>query len=335
MSLVLTPGQLEERSDLYHQLASLTSAGVTLPKALELLHRNPPRRSLRPLLAGLLMNLNEGESLGGSLLRLHRWIPSFDIALLQAGERSGRLDACFSLLAHYYRERASLARSVIADLLYPLFVLHFAILLLPVSSLVALVREGAVVPFLLQKLLVLGPLYGGVLLLVFACQGQHGEKWRAIIESVIGAIPILGTARRSLALARLAAALEALFNAGVNVINAWEMAATSSGSPALRREVFSWRTDIENGVTPAEKLRDAAEFPEIFANLYHTGEVSGKLDDSLLHLRAYYQDEGSRKLKLVAQWTPRLIYLLIMFGIAFQIISFYSGYFNQINQVME
>ena len=54
-------------------------------------------------------------------------MPAFDIALVNAGDRSGRLDACFKLLAGYYEERSKMARKMIADLQYPVFLFHFAV----------------------------------------------------------------------------------------------------------------------------------------------------------------------------------------------------------------
>ena len=70
-------------------------------------------------------------------------------------------------------------------------------------------------------------------------------------------------------------------------------------------------------------------FPDIFANLYHTGEISGQLDDTLRRLHALYQDSASRKLRLVAEWTTRIVYLCIAGMIAFQVVSFYVGYFGR------
>jgi hypothetical protein len=34
------------------------------------------------------------------------------------------------------------------------------------------------------------------------------------------------------------------------------------------------------------------------------------------------------KLQAVAQWVPRAIYLIIVLAIAYEIIQFYTGYFN-------
>ena len=71
-------------------------------------------------------------------------------------------------------------------------------------------------------------------------------------------------------------------------------------------------------------------FPSLFANQYATGEVSGKLDETLHRLHEYYQEEGTRKLRVLAQWVPRLIYLLVALGIAYKVVQFWSGYFQNI-----
>ena len=71
----------------------------------------------------------------------------------------------------------------------------------------------------------------------------------------------------------------------------------------------------------------------MFANYYQSGEVSGKLDESLDRLHRYYSEEGTRKLESFAEWTPRLIYGIVAGIIAYKIISFYSGYFHQIGDL--
>ena len=97
--------------------------------------------------------------------------------------------------------------------------------------------------------------------------------------------------------------------------------------------MLAWKHQVEGGRTPAEVLRENGQFPELFTNLYHTGEISGKLDDALLRLHRYYQEEGSRQLKLVAKWTPWLVYLVVVGVVAYQIISFWLGYFQNINSL--
>jgi type II secretory pathway component PulF len=325
--VIISPGQLSRRADFYHQLAQLTGAGISLVRALEELKRHPPDGSYREPMARMLEQIADGATFTGAVQRCGHWLPAFDIALLAAGEHSGRLDTCFRLLADYYRERARLARQMIADLAYPVFLLHFAIFIFPFAQ---FFMSGNWTRYLGQTLGVLIPLYALAGLIIFAGQSRHGETWRAWVEAVLAPIPILGAARRDLALARLATALEALLRAGVSIIQAWELAATASGSPALRRTVLAWRSQVDRGLTPSEAVSASNRFPELFAAQYATGEISGQLDDTLARLHAYYQEEGSRKLQVVSRWFPRAIYFCVVLMIAYRVIHFYAGYFSQV-----
>lgn len=325
MPFIITPGQLSQRAELYHQLGSLLSAGIGLPQALETLQRNPPARSFREPLRQLAETLREGYTFSIAVERLGNWIPSFDVALIHAGETSGRLDVCCKLLANYYQDRAQTTRRMISSLLYPLFVFHFAILLFPFLQ---FFQDGNGSLYLFRVLRVLIPLYAGVFALIFACQGKRGEHWRSAIEKICEKIPLLGSARRHLALARLAAALEALINAGGSILGGWELAAAASGSPALCRAVSSWKAPMQAGQTPAEMVSTSTEFPEMFASLYHTGEISGKLDETLRRLHAHYQEEGTRKMHAAAQLTSQIVYGLVAGFVALKVISFYQGMYG-------
>ncbi|MDW7979716.1 MAG: type II secretion system F family protein [Verrucomicrobiales bacterium] len=326
MGLIATPRDFARRAELYHQLAQLTSAGIGLIQALHRLERAPPTRAWRHPLRKVIEALESGETFSEALQAAGQWVPAFDIALLRAGEQSGRLDECFRLLYEYYLTRAQIARRVIAELAYPVFLLHFAVFVLGLPQ---LFKGQTIGGYLATTLGILTPIYMLTGLILYAGQAKHGETWRALIERAANLIPGVGTTRRQLALARLAAALEALINAGFPIYQAWLLAAAASGSPALKRAVSDWKPKLESGLTPAEILRSSRQFPDLFVNLYSSGEVSGKLDEALRQLHKIYQEEGTRKLHTLAQWAPRIIYIAIVMWVAYKILTFWLDYFGQ------
>jgi type II secretory pathway component PulF len=116
----------------------------------------------------------------------------------------------------------------------------------------------------------------------------------------------------------------------VTIIEAWELAAGASGSPGLRRTVVGWRPLVRGGQTPSEVVTASGRFPTLFSSQYNSGEISGRLEETLQRLHRYYREEGSRKLHALAQWTPKFVFLLIALMIAYHVIQFYSGYFKQV-----
>jgi type II secretory pathway component PulF len=108
------------------------------------------------------------------------------------------------------------------------------------------------------------------------------------------------------------------------------MAAAASGSPALRRAVAAWEPRLQGGDSPGDLLPQTRVFPDMFANLYHTGEISGTLDDTLQRLRQYYSDEATRRLQALAWWLPRLVYFALVVYLAFTVVGFWLHYYDMI-----
>jgi len=328
MAFLFTPGQLARRAEFYLQLSRYISAGINVTAALDQLVKHPPARSFREPLRRALHYLTEGNSFTESLQAGGEWLPEFDLALLRAGEQSGRLDQCLRMLSDYYTERTRMARQMTSGLMYPVFLFHFAVFILPFPQLFLTWNFQA---YLLQVSLALIPVYVIVGVIVYMAQSGRGQSWRAMLEVFLRPVPVLGPARRSLALSRLCAALEALLSAGITIIEAWEMAAKASGSPGIQRTVESWKPELREGRTPAEMVSSAPhQFPELFASQYHSGEISGTLEEALRALHRYYQAEGSQNLYLLSVWVPRLVYLGLVFAIGGLILSVGIKYINKI-----
>jgi len=335
--VIVTPGQLNRRAELYHQLGSMISAGVPLMKALEMAGASPSLRASRKTFLELIQHLQSGLTFSESMTRTQGWLPEFDIALLSVGEGSGRLDTSFKLLANYYATRATILRDTIAGLAITAATVHVFLLVFPLGLWIAFAQGllnnnyAQCLPFLVEKAVAFGVLYGVVFSLIYACQGKRGERWRSRVESFMGPIPLLGTARKYLALSRLASALEALIGAGVSIVKSWELAGAACGSPRLQREISGWKEQIESGATPADLINRSRHYPQIFANLYSTAEQSGKLDEALARLHTYFQEEGFRTLRFFTRLLNGTIYGLVVLLVAYNVIRFWLNYFGQIS----
>lgn len=328
MPLLTTPKSLAHFGELYHQLGSTLSSGISLVQGIEMLRDAPPSGHFRQHLNHILEDLRRGATFAEAIGNRGSWVPAFDVALLAAGERSGRLDDCCERLSAYYQERSRLMRSVLNELAYPAFLLLLVLLIFPPNALANLFWHGDVRGFVVPKLItlaILGAAQFAILLLNRS--GQHGWLRRGW-EEALHAIPVFGRARRSLALARLTLALEALLNAGVDVLKSWELAAQASGSPALERATATALKRIAAGATPGEAIAASGVFPPKFQSVYRSGEASGRIDQSLQYLHKDFTDESSRLFKRLAEWTPRLVFLLVAGLIALYIIDFWTGYFG-------
>jgi len=333
MPVIVTPGFLANRGEFYFQMASQVEAGIPIVVALSNQLSNPLSPSFVRPIETLIGHIEQGGGVADSLDAIGDWLPTFDRALIRAGEDSGRLDQCFRVLAEYYRERAELSKRVISFAIYPILVVHVAIIVFPPQALVALI-QGDPIAFLVQKAMILGFLYAAALLALYVVQREGGRRWQSLAERVFHRVPMLGSARRNLAFSRLTLSLESLISAGVGIVQAWPTAARACGSPAIERAVEKSMPKMEHGWMPSDAIREHRIFPTHFTGLYQTGEQSGRMDETLRRMHAHYQEEGFRKMKAFAFWAPNIAYGVVALAVAWHILKFFMEYFKTLSDAI-
>ncbi|MDC0300252.1 type II secretion system F family protein, partial [Verrucomicrobia bacterium] len=102
MAFLLNAGSSAQQSEFYHQLGTMCEAGLSLPQSLETLDRSKGFRAYQQRLKGWREAIGRGETFAEAVSHSRGEVPDFDLALLHAGENSGRLDVCFRLLSKYY-----------------------------------------------------------------------------------------------------------------------------------------------------------------------------------------------------------------------------------------
>ena len=330
-SLIETPRSFRRRSEFYHQLSVLQRAGVGVTQSLE--QTTPPNQRDRQHLLETIDRLNAGETFSESLKDRESWLPSFDRMMIEAGEASGQLDETLRTLSEHYTQRSALIRDVLLRLAYPVFIVHFIILMPGIISYGASLLGSGGASFLSAfspSLLMVGALYAAVFFVLYLGQANRGFALRYWLEKIWHRVPMFGPALKELKLSRLSFSLHALLNAGVNVREAWESDARASGSHWLATSVRAWLPDMDRGLLPSEALKQREDFPRTFRDLYATGEISGQLDDSLQRQAKLYHEDGTRHLKSAAGVATGLVYGAVCITVAIIVIQFWTSYYNSI-----
>jgi type II secretory pathway component PulF len=76
-------------------------------------------------------------------------------------------------------------------------------------------------------------------------------------------------------------------------------------------------------------------FPDHLIQFWATGEQSGRLDDMLDRLEVFYEDRWRRSLDQTVTWLPRIAYVIIATYVGYTIISMYSSYFHQYDELLK
>jgi type IV pilus assembly protein PilC len=315
----------------YTELAKLLGAGFGIREAAQAMRRSRmPREQeawLQRMESGLLQGRSIAESLGGngSDGRLER-------SILEAGERSGRMASSLQHLADYFGMMANVRRSATSALIYPFFLLHLGIVasILPLglirSTPMASMLGDLVISLLITYSVCALAYYG----LKTSLQAASGSPR---IDALLNLLPLLGKARRNLAMARFTMAYHACVLAGMSMTETVRTSTAAAQSGVLT----SARQNLENALSQGNPLGPAfmasSAFPEAFARSYTTAEVSGTLDVDLQRWANVFQEDAERDMRKLAAAVPKIVYAIIVVYVGWQIMRFYLGYLADLDRI--
>jgi type II secretory pathway component PulF len=322
---------LREKQRLYLSLAQLVRSGIPFPTALEKL-ANTTRGATRQLVVKLRSAAVGGKSVGDAFAAGRPAITVLEATVVGAGERSGRLDHGLQELSDYFGSLAQARATVIKRLAYPVFLLHFGIIILAVPK---FFMEDARA-FFVQAFGTLGAIYAvAALIAVLVPLLSDAGATNAAIDRLLRAVPLLGKIRRSFALSRFCTVYEIQLDAGVNVIDSLVNAGRASRSAMVRSAVDVAVPEVRSGAQVGPLLAVSGAFTEELVHSLIVGEETGRLDQELRRLAEDLRNEAVGTLETFSEWMPKLIYVAIMLYLAYSIVTGYMGILQRTMNVFE
>jgi len=305
------------RAQLYQEIASLLGAGVGPREALDRLvaHHGTRVRSLLLPLAG---SVQAGEPLSRGMAAHPERFTALEQALVMTGERSGRLDQAFVALSNQAEVSFARLRRIVLSTLYPLFLLHFALIVPPIGFILVSRGMGAYLGFVIPALVSLW------LLFLVGISLHAGFRERAGYAQFLLSVPFVGRALQAGAVSQFTGALGTLHAAGMASHEALSLAANASGNAWMRAELGARATVVRDGHTLSEALIGARSIPSEVVSVIATGEHSGDLEVALAKTARLYGE----RFDVAAKALPGVLFVLgvvlvgmIVMGMALNLVS--------------
>jgi type II secretory pathway component PulF len=325
------PLSLREKETFYRSLGQLLRTGSTFPKALDNLSRSM-RGAARSFARRLHRNA-EGQSVAETFAGQRSDVSEMELGTLAAVERAGKLEHGCAQLAEHFRSLATAREAMLRKSAYPIFVLHFAIL---VFALPKALSGGGVDAYVRQTLTAFGCVYGvGICIALALPLLRDLGATSALLDRLLRAVPLFGKVRRAFAVARFCGTYQMQLDAGVNVLDALAAAGRSSRSGMIRSAVRRALPEVRGGGQVGPMLAHSGAFPDDVGQAICNGEETGSLDEELQRLAGEYQQEGLTRLDTVSEWVPRMVMLGIFIYVGYGIVTFYAGYLKQVEQLVD
>lgn len=290
------------------QMATMMKAGVPLVQALELIGRGNENKSMSEMILTIKSNIEGGLSFSESLAKFPIQFDDLFVNLVEAGEKSGTLEALLDKIATYKEKTESIKKKVKKALTYPAAVL-----------IVAIVVTGILLYFVIPQFESLFQGFGADLpaftKMVVSLSKFVQAYWWAVILGIIGVVvaftqahrrspafrrmldraslkaPLFGEILYKSAVARFARTLSTMFAAGVPLVEAMDSVARASGNIVYTEGIMKMKDQVATGNQLNLTMSQSELFPPMAVQMVAIGEESGALDSMCAKVADFYEEE--------------------------------------------
>jgi type IV pilus assembly protein PilC len=327
------------------QLATMINAGLPIVRALYVLSEQTENPKLQEVVVEVRKDVEAGLSLSEALEKHPKAFSRLYVEMIKAGEIGGILDGVLLRIADQLERDQDLRRKIRAALTYPVAVLVLAILvtsfmLIFIVPVFANIYEdlGGTLPLPTRICMIISSIltsFWGVL--VYAAMGlgvylffrwKKTERGRKVWGRVVLRIPAkIGEVVQKAVLARFARTLGTLSAAGVPILQAIEITATSSGNWVVENALLKSRDAIREGRPIYKPLEEEPVFPPMVTRMIAVGEETGDIDGMLAKIAEFYESEVDAAVKSLTAIIEPIMVVVIGSIVGAIVISMYLPMF--------
>src|SRR5215210_8711963 len=329
---ILAPFKKVKPTDLViftRQFATMINAGLPIVRALYVLSEQTENPKLKEVVVAIRKDVEAGLALSEALDKHPKVFSRLYVEMVRAGEIGGILDGVLLRVADQLEGDQELRRKVKSAMTYPTVVLVLAILaasfmLIFIVPVFAKMFEdlGGTLPLPTRIAMGLSDvltsifgvlLYAGMIGGVFAfLRWKNTEQGRRVWGRLVLRMPAkIGDVLQKVALARFARTLGTLSAAGVPILQALEITATSSGNWVVENALLKSRDAIRGGIPIYKPLEDEPVFPPMVTRMIAVGEETGDVDGMLTKIAEFYDSEVDAAVKALTSIIEPLMIVVV------------------------
>jgi type IV pilus assembly protein PilC len=335
--------------DFSHQLATLIESGVPILTALELLRAQAPREAFRKTIAGLVDELQGGNSFSQALSKYPEVFSYTYCQVVKASEQAGNLEVGLRQVASYMGKQAATTSKVRRALAYPAMVLLMAIgvfaLLITVAlpPLVGLFESlGAELPVATTLLIATADffinyqlylLWGAFTLVTLTLVYTRLPAGKLTIDRLKLKMPLIGSIAVEHNMCHFCQITSMLLKAGLPLPQVMDISIQTTGNRVIRQGLKDVREKLLQGQGWSQPMAENKLFPQLLVEMVAVGEKTGTMDSTLATLADYYEERVDQRINtLVAMIEPTLT-IVIGLVVAFIALSLITPLYSILRSI--
>lgn len=320
----------EEITTFTRGFSTMISSGLPINKAIQILYEQNENKKFKNIIGEISKDIDSGTSLSSAFSRFPAIFDNSYIALLKAGESSGKLEEILLRLAETYEATRDLKSRLRAALIYPIIVMIVMVLVIIVLLVYVIPKLTEIftslnqeLPWHTKTLIFISDFfiyYWPVILVVlipsifFLRTFLLSEKGRMAFSLFVFRLPVVGKVVKQTELANYMRTLSLLVSSGVQITEALLIVSKVSSNPQIINASIDASKYVEKGNSLSDYLRSNTFFDPIIHSMVKIGEETGRLDELLSKVAENYSNESSYAIKGLSSSLEPII--LVILGIS-------------------
>lgn len=332
-----------DRVNFTRQLSTMITAGLPITESLSILELQS-RPTMAKVVGEVLREVESGGSLASALERHSDAFDQTYVALVKAGEAAGVLDKVLSRLADNLEKDREFNSRIKSAMIYPAIVIGGMVIVAAIMIIFVIPKLMVVysefqaeLPLMTKILLRVSQFAAkfwwlGLIFLAGLVAGMRvlatQPEFKKYYDQFLFKIPLIGKLRRQIILTEFTRTLGLLVGAGILLVEALNIVRRSMGSLIYEKAIETTASEVEKGLSLAVAIARTEVFPPILPQMIAVGEETGKIDEVLAKVSAYFEQESDLMVKGLTAALEPLIMIVLGVGVGFLIIAVIMPIYN-------
>lgn len=329
---------LMEKVIFAQHLAVMIGAGLPLTRALEALGLQTKNKRFASTVKGLNEEIKKGTAFADALAKYPKIFSELFVNMVKAGESSGNLEEVLKVLSDQMKKEHDLRSHITSAMIYPIVILVAmfgigAIMMVTIVPKLSSIFKELKLELPLTTRIVIGIsdfltnhwLLAILLLIGLVIAGRFVSKIKAsknTLDWIILRSPIFGDIIKKINSARLARTLGSLIKSGVPIVQGLKIVAKTLNNTLFRESLDYAASEVQKGQGLNDALKKYSRiYPPMVSQMIEVGEETGTLDEILIKLAGFYEEEVETITKGLTAIIEPILMIIIGAAVGFFAVS--------------
>ncbi|NRH20510.1 type II secretion system F family protein [Candidatus Gracilibacteria bacterium] len=334
---------LRQKVVFFRILATMVNASLTILKSLTALRKQEKEKNMLKFYDFMIEHIQSGTTMHESLSSYYGCFSDAEVSIIEAGERTGKLNTALVQIADQTEKVDSITRKIKGAMTYPMIMIVgmvacVAILMIKViPTLTGFFGDPENLPDATRMIIGVSNFFTDywALLLTIALGAVAGVKvWKKTktgkyhFDNFMLKMPIYGPLVTKVILSRFARIFANLLGSGVAVVEAIRIVSGAVGNEVYRQRLLLLRQDIKNGQKIAESLEDDPLFPDLLISMIRVGEETAQIGTTVIKIADFYDEEVDIAIGGIQKLIEPIILVIMAVVIGFLAIGIFQPIMN-------